>query len=294
MIKNRVVLLFLTPAGALYLCFFLVPAAIALYYSLFDWSGFGKSMTFVGMANYARLLKDSVFWMSLSNTLLILGAGGMLVFGIAFLYTILITSGIWGKRLFRVIFFLPNVISMVAISSMWIYIYQPRSGLLASMLKAIGLPGLANTLWMAPDNIFWAMLAPIVWTFTGFFLILLIAGVEKVPADLYEAAGLEGASELQKFRLITLPLIWDIVLISFVVWIFTAMKTFEFPYAFGFPAVPQQIYTLGVYLYIMGFGAREPIYQLGYASTIGVVLLVITLVLILAMQRLLRRQAVEY
>ncbi|MET3901027.1 ABC-type sugar transport system permease subunit [Devosia sp. UYZn731] len=294
MIRKRLIVLFLAPASLIYGGLFLLPTLSTFYFSLFNWSGFGQDMTYVGLNNYVRLFNDTVFWLSLRNTLAILFVGGFFVFGLAFLYTVLITSGIWGKKFFRLVFFLPNVVSVVALAGMWAYIYNPRSGLINTTLSTIGLDSMAKTLWTSPNNIFWAMLAALVWVFTGFFLILLMAGVDKIPTDTYEAADLEGASLWQKFWFITVPMLWDVMTISFVIWMINAIKMFEFPYAFGFLQVPQQLYTLGIYLYIMGFGQRDPIYQLGYATAIGVVMLVLTFVLIVVMRRLLRREQLEF
>lgn len=294
MIGRRLVILFLLPATLVYFIFFLAPILFTFYYSLLDWSGFGEEAQFIGLANYRRLPNDPTFLLSLTNTVLLLSVGGVFVFALAFLYTILINSGIWGKKLFRLVFFLPNVVSVVALSAMWAYIYNPRSGLLNTSLKAIGLDGLGKTLWTSPDNIFWAMLAALVWVFTGFFLILIMAGVDKIPHEMYEAADLEGASLWQKFRFVTVPMIWDVMAISFVIWIINAIKMFEFPFAFGFLQVPQQLYTLGIYLYIMGFGKRDPIYQLGYATAIGVVMLIISFALIILVRRLMRRERLEF
>ena len=294
MIGRRLTLLFLAPALAIYLVFLLLPAAATFYFSAFDWSGFGSGMEFVGLDNYRRLWRDPTFWLSLRNTLLLLAVGGLFIFALALLYTVLINSGIWGRKLFRMVFFLPNVISVVALSAMWAYIYNPRYGLLNTVLKSIGLDELGRTLWTSPDNIFWAMTVALVWVFTGFFLILLMAGVDRIPADMFEAADLEGANLWQKFRYITVPMIWDVMTVSFVIWIINAVKMFEFPFAFGFLQVPQQLYTLGIYLYIMGFGRRDPIYQLGYATAIGVVMLMIAFVLIMVLRRAMRREQLEF
>ncbi|WP_299941875.1 carbohydrate ABC transporter permease [uncultured Nitratireductor sp.] len=294
MIRNRLIFGFLAPATAVYGVFFLAPTLFTFYYSLFEWSGFGEDKTFVGLGNYARLMNDYVFWLSFMNTITILIVGGIFIMGLAFLYTILINSGIWGKKFFRLVFFLPNIISVVALSAMWAYIYNPRIGLLNSFFGAIGLDGMSKTLWTSPDNIFWAMLAALIWVFTGFFLILIMAGVDKIPADMYEAADLAGANLWQKFRHITVPMTWDVLTISFVIWVINAIKMFEFPFAFGLLQVPQQIYTLGIYLYVMGFGKREPIYQLGYATAIGVVMLVLAFAMIVLVRRLMRRDSLEF
>ncbi|WP_299949944.1 sugar ABC transporter permease [uncultured Ruegeria sp.] len=294
MIGKRLIGLFVAPAMIVYLCFFLIPTGFTFYSSLFEWSGFGSEAKFIGLGNYRRLWNDPTFWLSFRNTLALLFVGGFFVFFLAFLYTILINSGIWGKKLFRLVFFLPNVVSVVALSAMWAYIYNPRYGLLNTSLKSLGFEGAGKTLWTSPDNIFWAMLAALVWVFTGFFLILLLAGVDKIPADMYEAADLEGANLWHKFWYITVPMIWDVMTISFVIWIINAVKMFEFPFAFGFLQVPQQLYTLGIYLYIMGFGQRDPIYQLGYATAIGVVMLVLAFSLIVLVRRLMRRDQLEF
>ncbi len=294
MIGRKLVALFVTPALAIYLCFFLIPTGFTFYFSLFEWSGFGTDAKFIGLDNYRRLWHDPTFWLSLRNTLALLFVGGFFIFFLAFLYTILINSGIWGKKLFRLVFFLPNVVSVVALSAMWAYIYNPRYGLLNSSLKALGFDEAGRTLWTSPDNIFWAMMAALIWVFTGFFLILLLAGVDKIPPDMYEAADLEGANLWHKFWYITVPMIWDVMTISFVIWIINAVKMFEFPFAFGFLQVPQQLYTLGIYLYIMGFGQRDPIYQLGYATAIGVVMLVLAFTLIVLVRRLMRRDQLEF
>ncbi|RVT83418.1 sugar ABC transporter permease [Rhodobacteraceae bacterium CCMM004] len=294
MIRGRMIAGFLTPAILVYGFFFLLPTLFTFYYSLFDWSGFGEEKTFVGLQNYVRLWNDYVFWLSLWNTVMILLVGGVFIMGLAFLYTILINSGIWGKKFFRFIFFLPNIVSVVALSAMWAYIYNPRIGLLNTAFASVGLEGLSKTLWTSPDNIFWAMLAALIWVFTGFFLILIMAGVDKIPADMYEAADLAGASLWQKFRLITVPMTWDVLTISFVIWVINAIKMFEFPFAFGLLQVPQQLYTLGIYLYVMGFGKREPIYQLGYATAIGVVMLVLAFVMIVVIRRLMRTDSLEF
>jgi ABC-type sugar transport system permease subunit len=292
--SKRLIISFLAPATSLYFIFFLLPVLSTLYLSLFDWSGFAEAMTFVGPKNYVRLWTDPVFWLSLRNTLLILAVGGAFVFALALLFTALIDSGLWGKKLFRFLFFLPNILAVVAVTAMWSYIYNPRAGLLNSGLRSLGFDHLSKTLWTAPDNIFWAMMAAIVWVNTGFFLILLLAGTDKIPKEMYEAAALDGANIFQKFFYVTMPMIWDVFVVSFVIWIIVAMKMFEFPYAFGLIQIPQQLYTLGIYLFIMGFGHREPIYQLGYAAAIGVVLLALTFTLIFAARRLFRRAALEF
>ena len=294
MIRRRMVIAFLLPALLLYLGLLVFPSLQAFYISLFQTSGFSEQMNWVGLANYRALLVDSVFWLSLRNMLLILLVGGFCVFGLAFLFTMLLSSGLWGKKLFRALIFMPNVIAVTAITTFWSFVFMPRYGLLTNILKSIGLTELASVAWTAPGNVFWSMLVGVIWISSGFFTILILAGADKVPTDMYEAARLEGASQFQIFRWITLPMIWDVILITLVLWSIQAIKIMEFPYAFGGPNISQDVYTPAIYLYIMGFGQREPVYALGYATAIGVAMFLVTIAAVVVLRLCLKREPLEY
>lgn len=294
MMRRRMVVAFLAPALILYLGLLILPALQAFYLSLFKTSGFGDTPVWVGLGNYARLATDPIFWRALRNMSLIMLVGGVATFGLAFVFTMLLNSGLWGKKLFRALIFLPNIIAVVAITTFWSFVFMPRYGLLTSVLKALGLSSLASISWTAPENVFFAMMVGLVWISAGFYTILILAGADKVPADMYEAARLEGASTFQIFRLITLPMIWDVILITLVLWSIHAIKIVEFPYAFGGPNIDQNLYTPAIYLYIMGFGQREPVYALGYSTAIGVALFFLTLITIVLLRFVFKRERVEY
>jgi len=292
--RKRLIVLFLMPASLVYLVFFLIPTVWAFYYSLFHWSGFGQSMEFRGLGNYTELFHDPIFLLSLRNTLFILVVGGIIVFTLAFILTVLINSGIKGKKLFRAMIFLPNVIATIALTTLWAFIYNPSFGLLNSLFKLIGWEAGAKYTFTSIDHIFYAMLVALIWIEVGFYLVLLMAGMDKIPIEYYEAAKLEGANQWQMFTGITVPLLWDVISVATVLYTIIALKIFEFPYAFSQIQPPPQIYTVGMYLYIMGFGKRDPIYRLGYATAIGVVLLICVLVLVLLLRRLMRREIIQY
>lgn len=293
-VSNRLIVLFLLPASALYFFFFLFPTLWAFVYSLFDWRGFGTDMEFIGLKNYSELLKDRIFWSSMQNTVIILVGGGIVVFGIALVMTMMLSSGIRGKKLFRAIIFLPNVIAVIALTTLWGYIYTPKFGLLGAFFDVIGLDHLASYPWLGPDTIFMAMTVAIVWIEVGFFLVLLMAGVDKIPQDYYEAAKLDGASMLQMFWQITIPLLWDVLTVGIVLWSIYAVKIFEFPFSFTGLEPNVDSYTVAVYLYIQGFGQRQPIYRLGYATAIGVMLLLVVVIIVLILRRITRREVIEY
>jgi ABC-type sugar transport system permease subunit len=293
-VSNRLIVLFLVPATFLYLAFFLIPTIWAFYYSLFDWSGIGTDMRFVGLGNFGELLNDRVFWLSMRNTMGILLIGGVIVFGLALALTMLINSGIRGKKVFRAIIFFPNIVATIALTTLWGYIYNPQFGLLSNFLNLIGLSDLARTPWLAPNSIFGAMLVALIWINVGFYMVLLMAGVDKIPIEYYEAAKLDGASQLQMFRRITIPLLWDVLTVGMVLWSIGALKIFEFPFSFTGLEPVQETYTVGVYLYVMGFGQRTPIYRLGYATAMGVLLLLAVVLIVLVVRRVMRREVVEY
>ncbi len=294
--NTRLIVLFLLPAGLFYLIFFLIPSVWAFYFSAFDWSGFSAEMTYVGFGNYVKLLThDSLFWRSFGNTVKILFIGGGITISLAFFLAVLINSGIKGKKLFRALIFLPNVIATIALTTMFAFaIFSDRSGVIPNFFKLIGWQAGADYLWMSSDHGFWSMLLAIIWISVGYYVVLLLAGMDKIPTEFYEAARLEGANMLQQLVTVTIPLMWDVVTISIVMWSISAIKVFEFPFAFMGFSEDKSLYTIGVYLYIMGFGKRQPIYQLGYATAIGVIMLLFVIVVAWFIRRLMNREIFQY
>ncbi len=292
--RKRLIALFMLPASLIYLIIVLIPAIWAIYYSFFDWSGFGQKMKFIGVGNYKNLIHDPVFLLSLKNTLYILVVGGIIIFLLAFILTILVNSGIKGKKLFRAMSYLPNVIATIALTTLWELIYNPTFGLINSFFRLIGWNAGDTFTFVSNNHVFFSMLIALIWIEVGFYLVLLMAGMDKIPAEYYEAAKIEGANQWQMFTGITVPLLWDVISVATVLYTIFALKVFEFPYAFNQITPPQEIYTVGIYLYIEGFGKRDPIYRLGYATAIGVVLLLCVIVFVLLVRRFMRREVVQY
>jgi len=293
-VKKSVIALFLLPASLVYLGFILVPAIWAFYFSLFDWSGFSMDMEYIGLRNFIQLSKDPLFWLSIKNTFIILVPGGVIIFLLTLILTMLINSGVRGKKLFRAMIFLPNVIATIALTTLWAFIYNPSFGLLHGFFEVIGLEQLSQITWTSSERIFYAVLVAIIWINVGFQLVLLMAGIDKIPFELFEAALIEGASKLQIFISITIPMIWDVIVVALVLWSISALKSFEFIYAFGGLNMPQSLYTIGIYLYVIGFGKRDPIYRLGYATAIGVMLLLFVVIIVGIIRRLTKRESLSY
>ena len=291
---KRIVVPFLAPAALLYLVFFVFPAVQSLWVSLHNWSGFTRDMTFIGVRNFTEALKDKTFHRVLMQSLGLVFFGGILTFCLSLFFTGLLGGKGRGKGFFRAVIFSPNVITMVALATLWGFIYNPRFGLLNSLLRALGLTRLAEVSWMGPDLVYWSILAAVVWIYVGFYTVLFMAGADKIPIAFYEAAKLEGAGNLRMFFTSTVPLRWDVISMGIVYWIIDGFMQFEFYYAVSGSFPPIQIWTIPIYVVILAFGKRAPIYRMGYATAIAFYLLVIVTLLVTLSRRFLRRTAVEY
>ena len=293
--RRYIAWMFLAPSLILYLYFFVYPTINGLRISLYEWSGFTEDMNFVGFKNFTKLINDSSFLIALKNTFLILVVGGIGIFLLAFIFSLLLGSGIKGKKVFRSIIFFPYIVAPVVHSIYWgLLVYSPRNGILNQFFRLLHITQLSKFEFVNKQHVFWSVLFVVVWISVGFYLIILMAGIDRIPPYLYEAARIEGANEFQLFFKITLPLVKEILAISIIFWGIEAIKMFDFLYAFGGIVPPRQIWTTSIYLYITGFGKREPIFQLGYASAIGVVTLLLVIMITLLIRKLIRREIYEY
>ena len=294
-ISRRTRVLFLLPASVFYFGFFLIPALWAFYYSLFDWSGFTADKEYIGLRNFTVLFNDPLFWRSVRNTVSILFIGGAVTLTLAFLLAFLLNSGIKGKKFFRAMIFIPNVIATIALSTMWTNgVYGTRAGILTQFFKLIGWEAGQRFLWLSIDNIFMSILIALIWISVGYYVVLFLAGMDRIPREMYEAAELDGANKITSFFRITILLMWDVITVAIILWTITAIQVFEFPFAFVGVEGDPSAYTVGIYLYQMGFGSKQAIYKLGYATAMGVVMLLAVVAMSIVVRRLLRRESVEY
>jgi multiple sugar transport system permease protein len=296
-VSRAFIWVFLAPATGSFCLIFLYPILQSLYLSFFSVEGFyGGAETFVGLENYQELLRSPLLHTAFRNILVIGVVGGLATFGLAFLFMVLLTSGIRGKAFFRALIYLPNVISVVAITTLWTqYIYNPRYGLLNSFFSTLGLDDLAGIQWTAVDLLLWSMLIAFVWAGVGWFMLILLSGVERIPTDYYEAARLDGATTWQMFTRITLPLLRDVVQVALVTWVILIVNLFGFPKAYTPGTTQRGTITPSIYLYDLVFGnANGGTLDIGKASALAVMLLVSILVVWLMISRVLRRERLEF
>lgn len=291
---RRMAACFLAPALILYVCLFLYPAARAFYISFFDWNGFTSSMRFVGLSNFKELFHDKAFWsVAVKNSLLITFAGGALIFAVAFLLCGVLSTNIKGKKFFRALIFFPSVINPIAVAILWTFIYNNKWGLLNNLL---GLFGIKGVVWMAPETLFWAILAAMVWMNSGFYCVILLAALDRVPQSHIEAARLAGASEAVIFFKIKIPMIWDVLITSLTLWGINSIKEFALLYAWGggVDIPPAGATNIAVKMYITAFGKRVTIYRMGYSTAMGVLMFVSVALIVGLIAMIMKRDKIEY
>lgn len=300
--KSKFVLvLFLAPAVLSYILVFIYPVSRTFIMSFFNVVGVTDSIstwTFYGFANYIRVLSSPFVIQSFTNIFNIWLYGGISVMFFALLFAVILTSGIRFKRFFRASIYLPNLISAVAMATMWIqYVFHARFGLLNEAFTAIGLTDLAAIPWTGPTMLFWSMLIAYSFGMVGYHMLIFMAGIEKIPIDLFEASTIDGANIFTKFTYITLPLLKGVLKTNIVLWsVFTA-TFFVWSQMFS-PLIPaQQTVTPMIYVFQMLFGAdlaALDIRDSGAGAAVAVILTLLIVVVFMTVNAVMKKDDVEY
>lgn len=267
------VVTFLLPAILVYSALFIYPAIKAFYVSLHDWNGFTANMQFIGLSNFKELFHDASFLNSIKITMYYMVFGGIIILGLALFISALLSTKIRLKKLMRAIIFFPSVVNSIAIAIVWNFIYNGKFGLLNNTLTALGLEKYIVQ-WTSAQNITNAMLPIMVWTYCGYFCVILLSGLDRISPDLIDAARIDGASETQIFFKVKLPLIKNILGTAVILWIIDSIKEFGVLYAWnGSGGAPQVGLTnMAVKMYITAFGKRNVTFRMGYATSMGVIM----------------------
>lgn len=268
----------LLPGIALFVTFFLVPLGVLVVTSLADWGGIG--FEFLGLDNYSALLRDDTFWKAARNTLLYCAAGVFIQVPLGVTVGIMLAQRRPGWRLFRTIVFIPYVISGAAYALIFGLLYNPRYGLLND---AVGVLGIEGRDWLSSSS---TALPAIAGTFVfiiGFHVVLVMAEVAAIPRELYEAARLDGATEWQRHRYVTLPLLRNVIGTLVLITLLFCLALFDVVFIMTKGGPADATATLTVYAFrAYANGAW------GYANAVGVVIVVIGLLLIVTVRRLFR------
>lgn len=297
--KYPLIISFLVPPLLLYGIFVLSPYAQAFQISTTDWLGFSADANFVGLDNFQALLHDDRVWNAIKNNAILLAVVPVVTIGLGLFFATMLNmggrkgragvTGVRGSSVYRLVYFFPQVLSVVIIALLWKEVYHPTNGLLNGALRAVGL---AAPTWLGdPRTAFWCVLAVMVWSNVGFYVVLFGAAMQAIPRDIYEAVMLDGASRLVTLRRITIPLLWDTVQVA---WIYLAIAALD-----GFILVQQMTDggpsfssdVIGLRMYNTAFASES---KFGYASAIGVVMFFLTLSVAVLALRAARRDRIEY
>jgi raffinose/stachyose/melibiose transport system permease protein len=268
--------LLVAPALVMFFVFVIYPLFSTVYLSLFDYGLTDARLRFVGVGNFVELGSDPVFWRSFGNNITILVVSVIFQVGLGLILAALIDRGArWGRGIFRTLNFAPVIMSAVAVGILWQLIYDPTVGLANRFVALFGVRPPSQGWLGDPNIVIFSILVVACWQYTGYDMDIVLAGMQSVSQELYEAAALDGAGEVRKFISVTLPSIRNVIIAVVLITMIGAIKVFDLVYILtrGGPANASQV--MSTYIYYNAFTVNRA----GYASAISVVLLIIALIL---------------
>lgn len=253
------------------------PAIQTIYLSFQNVSTFGTS-TFVGFDNYIKMFNDTDFWKALSNTLIYAGVQVPVTVTLSTLAAVLLNTKIKGLSVYRTLYFLPMIAAPAAVAMVWRWLFNSQYGLINMMLETIGFSG--NVQWLSdPNVVLWSVIIVGIWSSVGYNMILLLAGLQEISKDYYEAATMDGASKLRQFFQITLPLLTPQLFFVLVTSIISALQVFDVIFVM-FDVTNPSLSSVQSLVYIF-FHESYVLNDKGYGSAIIIVLVLIIMVITL-------------
>jgi raffinose/stachyose/melibiose transport system permease protein len=267
--------LFVVPAVILLTVFVYAPALENIWWSLYQWSSFSPSWTFVGLGNYLHLGQDPIFWRSLVNNALYAVISVAVQVCFALVLAAILEAKLFSRRLsttFRIGLFLPSILPVTVVGFLWQLLYQPSVGLINQLLQAVGLDAWSHA-WLGEEGTALpATIAVSQWQWTGYIMVLFIVAIRAIPHELYEAMEIDGATKLQQFWRVTVPGVRETTLVLAMITIFGAFKVFDIVWVMTAGGPNNASEVLGTYMYRSAFRSDVA----GYASAIATVIFVIT------------------
>lgn len=287
--RTAFLLLCVAPAVILFTIFMVVPTFNVFRLSLFQRSTFNPQETFIGLKNFQMLMNDATFIRSMQNMLLLIVMVTIFTMGTALLFAgILTREKLKGQNFFRIVFYIPNILSVVVISGIFSAIYDVDKGLLNSLLALFGSEGV---LWKGEQHVILSLVIAMVWQAIGYYMVMYMASMAAVPGDLYESAGLDGADRITQFFQITIPLIWTNIRTTLTFFIISTINmAFLFVSAMtgGGPNNASNVALLYMYNQKNLGGGY------GYAMAIGVVIFLVSFGLSAMVNKVTEREILEY
>ena len=288
--RGRFIVLCVTPAIILFFIFMIIPTFDVFQMSLFKWGGYTDDKTFVGLENFKSLFQNPRFYQSFQNTILLIVIVTIVTFAFALLFAAMLTrEKLKGQNFFRVIFYIPNILSVVVISAIFSAIFDPNQGLLNSIIKLFhGEP----VLWLGDQKVvIFSLAIAMIWQAIGYYMVMYMASMANIPESLYESAGLEGAGRVKQFFTITIPLIWTNIRTTLTFFIISTINlSFLFVTALtgGGPDGSTEVFLS--YMYKEAYTNSS----YGYGMAIGVVVFLFSFGLAAVLNLATKREELEY
>lgn len=295
--KNKLVIsCFMLPCVIALVLMFLYPVCRTVVMSFFKLESITANVSewqFVGFDNYIAAFGSKAFQASLWNVFRIWLVGGIFTLVISLLFAVILTSGIRFKKFFRAAIYLPNVISAVALATMWVqFVYNRDYGLLNEVLVSFGMD---RVKWLGTDMKFWAMLAAFIFGSVGYYMLIFISGIEQIPSDLFEAATIDGANKVQQFGKITMPLLKGIIKTNITFW--TIGSAGFFLWSKMFSPIKTETSTMApvTYLYDLVFGSSSPnaVRDAGGGAAVGVLLAIMIALVYIVVNKIFKDDDLE-
>ena len=280
---------FIAPAFLFFTLFIIVPTIASVYYSFTSWDGLNPVVKFVGLANYKEIFTSARFGNALRNTVILTAFISILENSMALILALIVDNVKWGKNFFRSAFYVPVLISGIVSGFIWKIMYNYNFGAINSIFRSIGM-GEACQDWLGNPKLALIMVGVVlIWKGAGYYMIIYLASLQSVPTDVVEAAAIDGASPIQRFKAITLPLISGAFTINLTLSLINGLKVFDQISVMtdGGPGFTTE--TIVYLLYKVGFNEGRQ----GFGSAVGIVLLFIVLILNAVQQSILKRREVQ-
>lgn len=278
---------FVLPVVALFFIFTLYPFAGSFYYAFTRWDGF-TDPTFIGLGNFKRLFSGGSFLISFRNTILFALSGLLISNVLSLCIALVLQSGGKLKAVLRTMFYLPGVVSFVTMSIVWSAIYH-YDGAINQVLRQFGLGALAIDWLGTYQSVIPSLVVILVWSGMGFGIIIFIAGLSSIPKELYEAADIDGAGKIAKFKAVTFPLLMPSITVVTFLGLVTTLKLFDLPFIMTGGGPGDASNTMAMIIYKQAFGYNN----YGYASAAGVTLFALVAIVSLVQLKLTRSKEVQ-
>ena len=291
--RGRFVFLCLAPAVILFTVFMVIPTINVFRMSLYKWGGYSANQEFVGLDNFKKLFADPKFYQSFQNTILLIVIVTIITFAFALVFAaILSREKIKGQNFFRVIFYIPNILSVVVISAIFSAIYDPNNGMLNSLIALFREAGEVPTLWLGNQQlVIYSIAIALVWQAIGYYMVMYMASMASIPESIYESVNLDGAGRVKTFFSITIPLVWTNIRTTLTFFIISTINlSFLFVKAMTSGGPDGASEVILSYMYKQAYTNSS----YGYGMAIGAVVFIFSFALSAIVNKVTKREPLEF